>query len=108
MKLTRGSKTAIVLAVLSIALFAFMLYFRATIYAEMYIAPDEPYGISDIIEFLLGCLFIALSGVSGIVALVLFFRGAKQSKISACGLIVLHATMYVSFGPLHTLAANYG
>ena len=108
MNLTRGSKTVIFLAVLSVALFAFMLYFRVAIYAKMYIAPDEPYGVSEIIEFLLGCVFIFLSAVSVIVALVLFFRGRKQSKIFAGGLTVLHATMYLSFGPLHTLAANYG
>ncbi|BCD99590.1 hypothetical protein [Marinagarivorans cellulosilyticus] len=106
MNLARGSKSLIVLAVLSVGLFVFMLYFRAEIYGELYIAPDEPYGISDIIEFLLGCVFIVLSAVSGIVALVLFFRGANQSKILASGLIVLHASMYLSFGPLHALVAN--
>jgi hypothetical protein len=108
MNLTRGSKSIVVLAVLSVGLFVFMLYFRAEIYAEMYIVPDEPYGLSDIIELLLGCVFIVLSAVSGIVALVLFFRGTKQSKIFAGGLLILHTTMYLSFGPLHTLAANYG
>jgi len=108
MKLTKGSKTIIFLAIVSLSLFIFMLYFRAAIYAGMYIEPDAPYGISDIIEFLLGCLFMLLSLISGITALILFFRGAKQSKIFSCGLIFLHVCLYASFNTLHNLAANYG
>ena len=108
MNLTKGSKIVIVLSVLSVIQFLFMLYFRAAIYADMYIAPDEPYGISDIIELLLGCIFILLSVVSGIVAIVLLIRGAKQSRVFAGFLIVLHVILYVIFGPLHILAANYG
>lgn len=108
MKLTKGSKVVIFLAVISLTLFIFMLYFRAVIYADMYIAPGDPYGVSDIIEFLLGCLFMLLSTISGITALILFFRGIKQSKIFAGGLIILHAFLYASFNTLHNLAANYG
>lgn len=108
MILTKGSKVVVVLAVLSIALFLYMLYFRAFIYAGMYIAPDDPFGISDIIEFLLGSAFILLSLISGVVSLVLFIRGATQSKILAGGLVVTHAIMYLSFGSMHSLAANYG
>ncbi|QUX92482.1 hypothetical protein CYL31_14215 [Marinomonas sp. A3A] len=108
MNLTKGSKVVVVLAVLSIVLFLYMLYFRAFIYADMYIAPDEPYGISDIIELLLGSVFILLSLVSGVVSLALFIRGATQSKVWAVGLVVTHAIMYLSFVSMHALAASYG
>ena len=108
MILSKGSKVVLFLALVSIALFIFMLYFRAAIYADMYIAPDDPYGISDIIEFLLGCLFVVLSVVSAIVAIALFIRGKKQSKLCAAGLVLLHTVLYLSFGTLHSLAANYG
>lgn len=107
MNLTRGSKSVIVLAILSVSLFVFMIYFRAAIYPNMYIEPGDPYGISDIIEFLLACLLMVLSAVSGVISFVVFFRGVKQSKILACGLIILHAAIYLSFVPLHTWAANF-
>ena len=108
MNLTKGSKVVLVLDVLSIALFLYVLYFRAFIYADMYIAPDEPYGISDIIELLLGAVFILLSLVSMIVSLVLFIRGASQSKVWAECLVITHAVMYLSFTSMHALAASYG
>lgn len=108
MNLTKGSKVVLVLAVLSIVLFLYMLYFRAFIYADIYIAPDEPYGTSDIIELLLGAVFILLSLVSGVVSLASFIRGATQSKVWAVGLVVTHAVMYLSFASMHALAANYG
>ena len=108
MKLTKGSKFVITLAVLSLLLFLFMLYFRAFIYADMYIAPGDPYGISDIIELILRLIFIFLSIISGIVSLVLFIRGAKQSKLLAGCLVILYLALYLSFGPLHHLAASYG
>ena len=85
-----------------------MLYFRAAIYPDMYIAPGQAYGAADLVEFFLGCLFITLTLVSGIVSLVLFFRGLRQSKILAGALIFLHGVMYISLGPLHTLVAHSG
>lgn len=107
MKLNKGSKVVAFLVIASLGLFLFMLYFRAFIYSEMYIAPGDPYGVSDIIEFILGCIFLLLSVVSGIVSVVIFFRGTYQSKLFAVGLILLHAGLYSSFGVLHTLAVNY-
>lgn len=107
MKLNKGSKAVVFLALVSLVLFLFMLYFRAAIYSDMYIAPGDPYGVSDIIEFILGCIFLLLSVVSGIVSVVIFFRGTYQSKLFSVGLILLHAGLYLSFGVLHTLAANY-
>lgn len=108
MKLARGSKLVIVLGSLALLLYFFMLYFRAFIYPDMFIAPDDPYGPSDIIELLLVCLLMLLTAVSAVVSLIIFFRGAKQAKLLASGLLVLHAVIYASYSFLHSLAANYG
>ncbi|WP_415898010.1 hypothetical protein ACMXYX_06765 [Neptuniibacter sp. QD72_48] len=105
MELTKGTITILVLAALSISLFSFMLFFRAFVYADMYIAPNNPYGISDIIELLLGFLFLLLSIFSGVVALVLLFKGVKQSKIAAFRLIGLHLVLYSTHDFLHSQAA---
>lgn len=107
MKLTKGTITVLVLAILSFSLFSFMLFFRAFIYADLYIAPNDPYGISDIIELFMGLLLLLLSVLSGVVALVLLFKGAKQSKLAACGLIGLHIALYSAYDSLHTVAAHY-
>lgn len=107
MKLTKGTITVLVLAALSISLFSFMLFFRAFIYADMYIAPNDPYGISDIIELLMIFLFIFLSIFSGVVALVLLFKGVKQSKIAASGLVGLNIVLYAAYDFLHSQAALF-
>lgn len=108
MELSKGTKSTIWLGGLCLALFLFMLYFRAFIYSGMYIAPEDPYGISDIIEFLLGSLMIMLYIISAIVAIFLFIKGNTQSKISAFFLIILCLVLYFAFSPLHTVAAKYG
>ena len=108
MKLNKGSKVVVFLAIASLALFLFMLYFRAVMYSKMYIAPGDPYGIADIIEFALGCMFLLLTVISGGTSLLLFFRGSDQSKLFAAGLVLLHVGLYFSYETLHSLAANYG
>ena len=57
-----------------------MLAFRAFIYADMYKAPDDPYGISDVIEFFLNCLFLLFLVIAVLLAVTLFFKGSVQSK----------------------------
>lgn len=37
-----------------LTIYIIRLVFRAFFYADMYIAPNDPYGISDVIELLLG------------------------------------------------------
>lgn len=107
MKITRGTKFSIFLASLSLILFLFMIYFRAEIYAGMYKAPDDPYGISDIIEFLLGCLFLLLITISVVSALVLAVKGARQAKFASCGVVVFNLLLFLLHGPAHEWAANY-
>lgn len=84
-----------------------MLFFRAVIYPDMYIGEGDAYGISDIIEFLLGCVFLVLLVASGIVSLTLLIRGSAQSKKSAIVLVIFSVALFFSHSPLHNLAATW-
>jgi len=108
MKLSKGTKASIWIGALTFSLFAFMLYFRAYIYADMYIEPDAPYGISDIIEFLLGCIFLLLMVASVTLAITLFAKGSVQSKKSGALLVVFCAVLFLIYSPLHNIAASVG
>ena len=107
MKLSKGTKLVMWLGGTCLAVYLFMLYFRAFIYADMYIAPGDPYGISDIIEFILGSLMGVLIIVSCIASFLLLISGNAQSKISAALLVLLCLTFYLAFSPLHNMAAKY-
>jgi heme/copper-type cytochrome/quinol oxidase subunit 3 len=90
-----------------LAMYLFMLYFRAFIYADMYIEPGDPYPISDIIEFILGALMGVLIIASCIASVLLLVNGNAQSRISAVLLVLLCLTLYLAFAPLHNMAAKY-
>jgi len=105
--LSRGSKIAISLGVITLALFVFKLYFRAFIYADMYIAPGDAYGISDIIEFLLGCVLLLLHLISLSLAIFLLFRGVPQSRKAALVLITFSVIIFVLHSPLRSVAARW-
>ena len=107
MQMTKGTKSVIVLGIICFAWFSFMLVFRAFIYADMYKAPEDPYGISDILEFIMGVVFIALLALSVIISIVLMFFGKPQTKKSAVGLVVFCLVLFFSFSPLHTIAARW-
>ncbi len=108
MKLSKGSKATIWMGALCLAHVIGMLVFRAFIYADMYKAPEDPYGISDIIEFLLGCVFLVFLAVSVLLSIILFFRGNVQSKKSAAFLVLFCVVLFASYIPLHQLAAGWG
>ena len=108
MKLSKGTKVSIWIGALTFSLFAFRLYFRAYIYAGMYIEPDSPYGISDIIEFSLGCIFLLLITVSFVLSIVLFIKGSAQSKKSGVLLVILCLVLFLIYSPLHNIAARLG
>ena len=106
MKLTKGTKSVLALGILVFVWFALMLFFRAFIYADMYIAPDDPYGTSDIIEFLMGIVFIALLSFIAITSAILIYKGKPQTKKAAIGLIVFCIVLFFSYPPLHTIASR--
>lgn len=107
MKLSKGTKLVMWLGGTCLVVYLFMLYFRAFIYADMYIAPGDPHGMSDIIEFILGSLMGVLIIVSCIASLLLLISGNAQSKIAAALLVLLCLTLYLAFSPLHNMAAKY-
>lgn len=107
MKLTSGSKVAITLAAMTLALFAFRLYFRAFVYEGMYIAPEDPYGIADVIELMLVFLFFGLFVVSVVFSMFMFFRGAPQSRKASWLLLFFFVVLLVSYPSLHRLAASW-
>lgn len=96
------------LSISCLALFGFSLFFRAVLYSRMYIAPGDPYGLSDIIEFLLGSLLIGLLALSAIVAVVLGIRGPRANRIAAGWLVGVGFLIVGLAQPLHNLAAEWG
>lgn len=107
MQLTSGTKIALGLGLVCGSLYLIALIFRATIYHDLYISPNDPYGVADIMELflvLIGGLFIL---VSVFVSLVLLVRGEKQSKKSAIFLILWCILICVSYFPLHEIATRW-
>lgn len=107
MEMSKGTKATIWMGGICLTHMIGMLVFRAFIYADMFKAPEDPYGISDIIEFLLGCVFLFFLAASGLLSIALFFKGNAQSKKSAVFLALFCMLLFVSYTPLHRLAAGW-
>ena len=73
----------------------------------MYLAPGDPYGISDIIEFLIFIVFLAVLFVSVLSSFYLLIRGHSQSKKSAAGLLIVCTVLFFSYSPLRNLVARW-
>ena len=102
-----GSKLSRILLATSALLFAIGIGFRAFIYTKLYIAPNEPYGISDLIEFFLGGLLLVIFGISALVAIFLVVRGPKANRVAAAWLVGSIVVMVALLEPLHNLAAQW-
>jgi lysylphosphatidylglycerol synthetase-like protein (DUF2156 family) len=96
-----------VLGISATAMLLVVVVYRFAVYRHMYIAPGDPYGISDVIEFLLGIALMAVLCVSLVAALVLAIRGPRDNRIAAAWLFGSCALIVVLVEPLHTLAARY-
>ena len=107
MKFTTGTKTSIGLGLTCGALYIFALIFRATIYPDIYISPTDPYGVADIMELFLFAILIFLMLVSVLVAIILLVKGERQSKKSAAFLILWCLLIFMSYSPLHKIAASW-
>ena len=103
----RASRFAIAIAIAVCVQFAIVVGFRAFIYAGMYIAPDAPYGISDVIEFVLGWILIAIGAVTAITALTLLIRGPRPNRIIGALLALLLLALAAALEPLHSAAAEW-
>lgn len=87
--------------------FAVGLLFRFAVYRHMYIAPDAPFGASDLVEYVLGWLLIFMVCVSILFGLFLAVRGPKENRVVGAWLLVTCAAIAVLEAPLHTLAAKW-
>ena len=95
-----------ILVWLNLIFFMLMPSFRYFFYSSMYKAPNDPYGISDIIELLLGYCFIFVVLVSIVISLYLIVK--KDPKIKKqCGLLIIFLISLVMLvSPLLNLAAS--
>lgn len=107
MTLTKGSKALLWLGSICSLQLVLMLAFRAFWYEGIYIAPEDPYGLADVIELLLGLIFLLLMTVSVLVALVLLFRGLPQTRKAGLILIVWCVLLFMARDPLRHLAVVY-
>lgn len=103
----RGTRIALAIAVVLFAQFAVVIGFRAFVYADMYIAPDAPYGISDVIEVVLGVALLALGAVAVITSLTLMARGPKSNRVAGALLGSLVLVLALVLDPLHIAAAKW-
>nr|AAL24540.1 orf108EGC138 [uncultured bacterium] len=102
----QGVRTAKLLSYFCVLLLAVILCFRAFVYSHLYIAPNDPYGISDIIELLLGCMLILALALSAGIALVLGVKGPRPNRLAAAWLGLVVVLVAVATGPLHTVVAR--
>lgn len=91
----------------SLILFVVGLLFRLAIYGQMYIGPDDAYGLSDIIELLLGWVLVVVLVATAVSALILLTKGPKANRITSMWLLLMCGAIVASVGPLHNLAARW-
>ena len=106
MRAVQRETVAKLLAAACVALLAAMLGFRAFFYSRMYLAPGDPYGVSDLIELALGLmLMLALIAAAAAVAWLAFAGRRERRVASLLGIIIVGVGL--SAGPLHNLVARW-
>ena len=80
--------------------------FRYFFYNSMYKAPNDPYGISDIIVMLLGYWFMFVVLVSIVISLYLIVKKDLNVKKQSGFLIGFCIALVILVSPLHNLAAR--
>ena len=94
------------LATLSFSLFLIRLGFRAFGYDQLYHNPNDPYGISDLIEGVLALIYLVSLGLCIVHALRILLRHWDQGALGASVLLALCAVQWHSYDYLHHLAAS--
>jgi hypothetical protein len=102
-----GRKIAMRLGTTCVILFAVGLLFRFALYRHMYIAPDAPFGVPDLVEFVLGWILILFVGAFVLFGLFLAVRGPKANRVAGASLLFACAAIAALAVPLHTLAAKW-
>lgn len=94
--MTTRPRPAKILGAATVFVLLAMLLLRFSIYRHMYIAPDAPYRISDVIEFVMGCA-LALSFVISVVgAIVLPLIGLRENRIAGGWLLITCGVVFWS------------
>jgi hypothetical protein len=100
-------RLAKLLGISTVATLGVFLVFRFAVYRHMYIAPNEPHGISDVIELLLGLGLMCVLGTSLVAALALAVRGPLENRVAAGWLVGVCLLVAALVDPLHSLAAKW-
>lgn len=104
--MTEISRKTKQLATLCFSLFLLRLGFRAFGYELLYHNPNEPYGISDLIEGMLTLIYLVSLGLCIMHALRGLLRHWDQGALGASALLALCAVQWHSYDYLHHLAAS--
>ncbi|NEX80940.1 hypothetical protein [Aeromonas rivipollensis] len=104
--MTEISYTTKKLATLCFSLFLIRLGFRAFGYDLLYHSPNDPYGISDLIEGVLTLIYMMSLGLGIVHALRILLRHWDQGALGASALLALCAVQWHSYDYLHHLAAS--
>ena len=107
MNTSSSLKIARRLGIASVSLFATGLLFRFAVYGHMYLAPDAPYGVSDLVVFALGWALLLVLGATVLFALVLAIKGPKSNRVAGAWLLFTCAAIAALLNPLHDLAAKW-
>lgn len=94
------------MAILCTFLFLIRLGFRAFGYDQLYHNPNDPYGISDLIEGVLALIYLVSLGLCIVHALRILLRHWDQGALGASVLLALCAVQWHSYDYLHHLAAS--
>lgn len=94
------------LATICFSLFLIRLGFCAFGYDLLYYNPNDPYGISDLIEVALALIYLVSLGLCIIHALRVLLRHRDQGALGASALLALCALQWHSYDYLHHLAAS--
>ncbi|WP_253264688.1 hypothetical protein [Aeromonas sp. 1805] len=104
--MTNSNRKTKRLAIICFFLFLLRLGFRAFGYDLLYHNPNDPYGISDLIEVALALIYLVRLGLCILHALWILLRHWDQSALGASALLALCAAQWHSYDYLHLLAAS--
>jgi hypothetical protein len=104
--MTEMRRTTKQLATLCFSLFLIRLGFRAFGYDQLYHNPNDPYGISDLIEVALALIYLLSLGLCILHAVWILLRHWDQGALGASALLALCTVQWHSYDYLHHLAAS--
>ena len=104
--MTEISRKTKQLAILCFSLFLIRLGFRAFGYNQLYHNPNDPYGISDLIEGVLTLIYLVSLGLCIVHALRVLLRHWNQGVLGASALLALCAVQWHCYDYLYHLAAS--